>query len=150
MIETLMLTLSYPLRLMATFLAVGVLKLCGVAVAVDRTLMTVGEKGQGIAVTDACSGLEQLGALILVGAVFAWMMQKGLGWRLFHWGMILPSLILSNALRLVVTVLLYNGMGEVILGDAWHHGLGYAQSVLVLVFLWLFGLLIQRLSAPEK
>ena len=139
MIESLTLALSYPLRLMATFGAVGILRLCGVAVTADRTLITVGADGSGIAVTDACSGIEQLFALVLIGAVFAWMMQRSSVFRAVHWACILPSLVLANTLRLVVTVALYLAYGDVILGNAWHHGLGYAQSVLVLVFLWLFG-----------
>lgn len=143
MIETLTLTLSYPLRLMATFGAAAVLRFLGVAVTVDRTLITLGSDGTGIAVTDACSGIEQLFALVLIGAVLAWMMQKGLGFRLMHWACILPSLVVANALRLVVTVLLYGRFGDVILGDAWHHGLGYAQSVLTLVFLWMFGKVLE-------
>ena len=42
MIESLTLALSYPLRLMATFGAVAVLKALGVAVSADRTLITIG------------------------------------------------------------------------------------------------------------
>ena len=144
MIESLILTLSYPLRLMATFLAVGALKVFGVAVSADRTLMMVGDGGMEIAVTDACSGIEQLGALVLVGVAFAWMMQRSLLLRIVHWMTILPSVVLANAIRLIATVLLYQGYGDVILGDAWHHGLGYAQSVLALVLLWLFGLIFQH------
>ena len=151
MIESLTLALSYPLRLMATFGAVAVLKLCGVAVTADRTLMTLGSDGTGIVVTDACSGIEQLFALVLVGGAFAWLMQKSIGFRILHWACILPSLVLANALRLVATVLLYNRFGEVILGDAWHHGLGYAQSVLTLVLLWGFGkLLALAADAPGE
>ena len=146
MIETLTLALSYPLRLMATFGAVAVLKLCGVAVTADRTLITLGSDGTGLAVTDACSGLEQLFALILIGGVLAWMMQKSLGFRLMHWSCILPSLVIANTLRLVATVLLYNRFGDMILGNTWHHALGYAQSVLTLVILWLFGKLFAMIA----
>lgn len=139
MIETLTLTLSYPLRLMATSVAVGLLRLFGVAVSADRTLITVGTDGAGIAVTDACSGIDQLFALLLVGVVFAWIMQRTALWRALHWACILPSLVLANALRLVATVLLYLGAGETILGNFWHTALGYAQSLLVIVLLYLFG-----------
>lgn len=149
MIETLTLALSYPLRLMATFGAVALLKLCGVAVTADRTLITLGSDGTGLAVTDACSGIEQLFALILIGGILAWMMQKNLCFRFMHWACILPSLVIANTLRLVVTVLLYNRFGDVILGDIWHHGLGYAQSVLTLVILWCFGKVI-AVVAGEK
>ena len=142
MFETLTLALSYPLRLMATFAAVAVLKVLGIAVEADRTLITVGQDGAGLAVTDACSGIEQLFALVLIGGVLAWMMQRRPTFRLMHWACILPSLILANTLRLVVTVLLYTRFGDVILGEIWHRGLGYAQSVLTLVLLWFFGMAI--------
>lgn len=148
MFESLTLALSYPLRLMATFGAVGVLKFLGVAVTADRTLITVGSDGTGIAVTDACSGIEQLFALILVGAVIACIMQRKFVFRLTQWACILPSLVIANALRLVTTVLLYNRFGDVILADTWHHGLGYAQSVLTLVFLWLFGKALELIDRP--
>lgn len=150
MIESLTLALSYPLRLMATFGAVAVLKAFGVAVTADRTLITLGSDGTGIAVTDACSGIEQLFALVLVGAAFAWIMQKRYALRLMHWACILPSVVIANALRLVVTVLLYNRFGEVILGDTWHHGLGYAQSVLALALLWMFGKALELVGQDSE
>ena len=142
MIEYIFLTLSYPLRLMATWLAVGVLKIVGVSVSADRTLIALDSGTTQIAVTDACGGLEQLGGLVAVGLLFAWIMQKGWGWRLLHWATILPCVVLANAVRLVVTVLLVRAYGDVILGDAWHISLGWAQTVLAVVLLWLFGMAI--------
>ena len=139
MIEYIGLTISYPLRLMATWLAVGVLKAIGVPVSAKRTLITVDSGTTQIAVTDACGGLEQLGGLVAVGLLFAWLMQKGWGWRILHWATILPCVVLANAVRLIVTVLLVRAYGDVILGDAWHISLGWAQTVLAVVLLWLFG-----------
>ena len=139
MIEYIGLTLSYPLRLMATWLAVGVLKAIGVPVSAERTLITVDSGTTQIAVTDACGGLEQLGGLVAVGLLFAWLMQKGWWWRILHWTTILPCVVLANAVRLIVTVLLVKAYGDVILGDAWHVSLGWAQTVLAVVLLWLFG-----------
>ena len=139
MIEYIGLTLSYPLRLMATWLAVGALKAVGVPVSAERTLITLGSGSTQIAVTDACGGLEQLGGLVVVGLLFAWIMQKGWGWRILHWTTILPCVVLANAVRLIVTVLLVRAYGDVILGDTWHVSLGWAQTVLAVVLLWLFG-----------
>ena len=139
MIEYIGLTLSYPLRLMATWLAVGVLKIFGVPVSAERTLIVLDSGTTQIAVTDACGGLEQLGGLVAVGLLFAWLMQKGWGWRILHWATILPCVVLANAVRLIVTVLLVKAYGDVILGDAWHVSLGWAQTVLAVVLLWLFG-----------
>ncbi len=139
MIEYIGLTLSYPLRLMATWLAVGALKVIGVSVSAERTLIALDSGATQIAVTDACGGLEQLGGLVAVGLLFAWLMQKGWGWRILHWTTILPCVVLANAVRLIVTVLLVRAYGDVILGDAWHVSLGWAQTVLAVGLLWLFG-----------
>ena len=149
MIEYIFLTLSYPLRLMATWLAVGVLKIVGVSVSADRTLIALDSGTTQIAVTDACGGLEQLGGLVAVGLLFAWLMQKGWGWRLLHWATILPCVVLANAVRLIVTVLLVRAYGDVILGDAWHISLGWAQTVLAVVLLWLFGKAIAYIARKK-
>ena len=149
MIESLGLTFSYPLRLMATWLAVGVLEAVGVPVSADRTLIALDSGATQIAVTDACSGLEQLGGLVAVGLLFAWLMQKGWGWRILHWATILPCVVLANAVRLIVTVLLVRAYGEVILGDAWHISLGWAQTVLAVVLLWLFGTAIAYVARKK-
>ena len=142
MIEYISLTLSYPLRLMATWLAVGALKAVGVPVSAEHTLIALDSGATQIAVTDACGGLEQLGGLVAVGLLFAWLMQKGWGWRILHWATILPCVVLANALRLIVTVLLVRAYGDVILGDAWHVSLGWAQTILAVVLLWLFGIAV--------
>ena len=146
MIDQLVLTISYPLRLMATWLAVGALKAVGVSVSAERTLLVLGAGTTQIAVTDACSGIEQLGGLVAVGLIFACLMQKGWGWRILHWSTILPCVVLANAIRLIVTVLLVNAYGDVILGDTWHVSLGWAQTVLAVVFLWLFGKAVARIA----
>lgn len=146
MIESFVLTVSYPMRLMATWLAVAFLKAVGVSVTAERTLMSLDSGTTQIAVTDACSGVEQLGGLVVVGLLFACLMQKGWGWRMLHWATILPCVVLANAVRLVVTVLLVRAFGDVVLGDVWHMSLGWAQTALAVVFLWLFGLAVAYIA----
>ena len=85
MLETVMLALSYPLRLMATWLAIGCLKLFGISVHAERTLIMLEDDGIGLAVTDACSGLEQLLGLILVGGLFAFLMQRSMSQSCREW-----------------------------------------------------------------
>lgn len=146
MIESLVLALSYPLRLMATGLAVGFLRLLGVSVHAEQTLILLEADEIGIAVTDACSGIEQLFGLILVGGLFSFMMQRKMLFRLMHWATILPCVVLANAIRLIVTVLLVRTVGEVVLGNTWHLALGWVQTVLAVVLLWLFGKCIRALA----
>ena len=57
MLETVMLALSYPLRLMATHISVAFLKFVGVEVVAERTSINILAEGREIAVTDACSGM---------------------------------------------------------------------------------------------
>lgn len=145
-LEAALLALSYPLRLMATWISVGCLKLFGVPVHAEQTLIVLDSDGIGLAVTDACSGIEQLLGLILIGGLFAFLMQRKLLFRLMHWMTILPCVVLANAIRLIVTVVLVRMFGEVILGNAWHLALGWAQTVLAVVLLWLFGKLLRALA----
>lgn len=148
MFEMMMLALSYPLRLMATYISVAVLKLVGVKVLADGTTINILSAGKQIAVTDACSGIEQLGGLVIVGIVFAVMMQKHFSLRLIQWFSIMPCVVVANTIRLIATILLFRSFGDVILGDAWHIGLGWAQTILAVTLLWLFGKLLQKLSDP--
>ena len=127
---------------MATAIATGCLKLFGVPIEAERTLMTLDADGISIAVTDACSGIEQLAGLVIIGGVFAFMMQKKAIFRAMHWATILPCVIIANAIRLIVTVLLVRTVGEVALSNAWHISLGWAQTVLAVILLWLCGKLI--------
>ncbi len=145
-IESVVLALSYPLRLMATWLAVGCLRLFGIPIHAERTLLMLEENGLEIAVTDACGGIEQLFGLVLVGALFAYLMQRRFVFRLMHWATILPCVVLANAIRLIVTVLLVRAFGEVILGNTWHLALGWAQTVLAVVLLWLFGKCVRAMT----
>lgn len=138
-IELFTLTISYPLRMMATALTGVILNLFGIAVEVERTSISVVGREETLAITDACGGVDQLAGLIVVGAVFAWMMQKRWCWRAVHFLTIIPSVVIANTIRLVLTVSLLVKYGDVILGDTWHHALGWVQTVLVVTFIWLFG-----------
>ncbi len=141
MIETALLTLSFPLRLMAAILATGILRLFGAEVVSDMTTLRVGDAG--LAITDACSGIEQLGAMLILGLVLAKMQQRTWGRAFYQYGFIIPSIVLSNALRIALTAALYLGpVGARVLDDDWHISLGWAQTILSFVFLFLFGLLV--------
>ena len=91
-------------------------------------------------------GIEQLFGLVLVGGMFAFLMQRKLAFRLMHWATILPCVVLANAIRLIVTVLLVRTVGEVVLGNTWHIALGWTQTILAVVLLWLFGKAIHALT----
>lgn len=145
MIDAALLAISYPLRMMATLLAVSLLNLFGADVTHEMTTIRVG--GAGIAITDACSGIEQLGAMMIVGLVIAKLQQRRWLSTFFHYGFIIPSIVISNALRIALTAALYLGpLGDAALGDAWHSTLGWFQTVLSILLLIGFGALISHVS----
>ena len=135
--EELMLLFSYPLRLSATVLGSLILKLCGVGVIYSGTTLTLPDLN--IAITDACSGINQLDAFILIAFIAVETVHKKQCWKLLHFAFIIPSIIIGNSLRIVLTVLLYKACGEVVLQNFWHTALGYVQIVLALLIFMAIG-----------
>lgn len=138
------LVFGYPLRVMATELSVGFLRLVGVAVENEATTINVGTAS--LAITDACSGIEELLAMLLVGWLLARCRQRNVWWALFAMAFSIPAVVVANAVRLVALVLLYGRLGECVLTGAWHVGLGYAQVALALALMWGAGEVVRKLS----
>ena len=129
--EEFMLLLSYPLRLTATVLSAGILKLCGISVICSGTSLNL--PGLEIAITDACSGISQLDAFILISFIIVQMFHTKMIWKILHFAFMIPSIMVGNSLRIVLTVLLYRIYGETVLQNVWHITLGYVQIIFALM-----------------
>ena len=145
--EEFMLMLSYPLRLSATMLSSLVLKLCGVEVAFAGTSLNLPDLN--IAITDACSGINQLDAFILIAFIAVEILHKKTVWKLLHFAFMIPSIIAGNTLRIVITVLLYKVLGECVLENLWHTLLGYTQIFFALAIFLLIGRIFRE-NPPEQ
>lgn len=132
-----MLLLSFPLRLSATVLSAWMLKLCGIEVIYSGTSLAL--PGLNIAITDACSGINQLDAFILIAFIAVEILHKKLLWKALHFAFIIPSVMLGNSLRIALTVVLYKHIGEAVLQNTWHIALGYVQIILALLIFLAFG-----------
>ena len=137
---------SYPLRLSATMLSAILLKLCGADVVYSGSSLHL--LNLDIAITDACSGINQLDAFLLIGFIIVKIMQKKELLQLLCFAFVIPAIIIGNALRIVLTVFLYQLWGNVILGKFWHITLGYVQIILALVIFIAIGKLF--CSKPVK
>ena len=147
--EEIMLLLSFPLRLSATALSAVLLKLCGVDVIAAGTSLEL--SGLDIAITDACSGINQLDAFILLAFLAVQILHQKAGWKILHFAFIMPAIILGNSLRIVLTVLLYTWWGEVVLQNTWHTALGYVQILIALLFFLAIGKIFTISEAePEE
>ena len=143
--EEFMLLLSFPLRLSATMLSAFFLKLSGVGVVYAGTSITL--PGVAIAITDACSGINQLDAFILVAFAAVQLTHRKTGWKILHFAFIIPAIILGNSLRIALTVILFRMWGEGVLTGAWHVALGYVQILFALIIFLIFGKIF---SVPQN
>ena len=138
--EPIVLYLSYPFRMVSTVFSVGFLQLFGVGIEHDGTTIRV--EGLSIAITDACSGIQQFEAMILVAFWLVMVWKRPFVWRCVHYAFLIPSIVIANAIRIILTIVLYKIIGEVVLNNTWHEGLGYAQVVLTVAIFFLVGSLL--------
>ncbi len=141
--EAITLSVSYPLRLSSTAVSVAVLNFAGMDISCRLTSIFVG--GTNIAITDACSGVDQLGVLLLLGFWLVHRLNTGIGWKAAYFMLLLPIVVAANALRLIVTVVLYKLAGNVAFEPEVHISLGYMFVILSVVMLYFAGKLF-----PER
>lgn len=147
--EQIVLYLSYPFRMVSTVISVGFLRMFGMEIENDMTTIRI--KGLNIAITDACSGIQQFEAMILVAffLVLAW--RRPFFWRCLHYAFLIPSIIMANAIRIILTIILYKAGFEAVLNNTWHAGFGYAQVVITVALFFLVGCLLPETAAsPAK
>ena len=146
--EPIVLYLSYPFRMVSTVLSVGFLQMFGMDIENDMTTIRV--KGLDIAITDACSGIQQLEAMVLVAFWLVMVWRRPFVWRCVHYAFLVPSIILANAVRIILTIVLYKAGFESVLNNTWHEGLGYGQVVLAVAFFFLVGCLLPESEPAGK
>lgn len=133
--DVLALLFSFPLRLLSTILSVESLQLFGFNI--EYHLTSIRLPGSGIAITDACSGIEQLEILLLLGYLLVKMQHTRKRWAFLHYLFILPSVIFVNSIRIIVTILLYYQFGQRAFADSVHMTLGYLLVIAVVALLWI-------------
>ncbi|MDD5729118.1 MAG: exosortase/archaeosortase family protein [Victivallales bacterium] len=127
--------MSYPLRLICSYLTCFTLKAFGLRVGCEATVLKFGN--EEIAVTAACSGINQLEAMFLIGWIIVMLTHKRLACRVSHWLLLLPLVIVFNSLRLTITLLLYSTWGQAALSNNVHNILGYLMVFAVALVFYL-------------
>ena len=145
--EQIVLYLSYPFRMISTVLSVGFLQMFGMEIENDMTTIRI--EGLDIAITDACSGIQQFEAMILVAFWLVMVWRRPFVWRCVHYAFLIPSIIIANAVRIILTIVLYKAGFTAILNNTWHEGLGYAQVVLAVALFFLVGCLLPETEPAE-
>jgi exosortase len=110
-----------PMKLFATKWAVYVIDLLHITIHHEGNIIYL--PNTTLEVANACSGLRSLMSLFTFGVAFAYLVQKTLLFRVLLAVSIFPIAILSNILRIIVTVLL-----AVYKGPATAHGFLHGTS----------------------
>lgn len=142
------LTLSQPLRLISTNVSVFILKCSGMQI--DAFLTTIYLNGTNIAITDACSGIQQFEAMLLLGYFIARNQQILLKYAVFQYCFILPAIIIANSIRIIITILMYNYMGDEVLSGMWHRMFGFGQIAATLIILWSVGAILREITGGNR
>ena len=145
--EYLLLEISYPMRLISTAAASYLLRLCTVPVSNDAT--TLYWNDQAISITDACSGIALLCFLFLLEYLIARKIQAP-AWCKWCWSsMVLIWIIVANALRQLLTFVLFTVMGEKVHEQTPHFLLGCVFIVVASLLIWFSSFLFQ-MDSPKQ
>lgn len=152
----LMLPLNYPLEIFAGFplrvlsvkLTAGLLRLIGLDVTVQGTLIATAQFQ--VAIESPCSGLKTLSALLMSGLVLAFFLHDGWRARTLIVLLIPPVAVLANAVRNTTITLIGHYHGREAAMGFLHNFSGLAVFVLAVALLILFSeLILWRKASPH-
>jgi len=143
--DSLVATLTQPLKINISRAAVALLDACGMNVARKGVIIQVDQ--YDILVAAACAGLNSIISLSAIGLFYIYVRHNA-NWRyaLLLMIAILPVAVLANFVRVLLLILITDFMG-----DAWAQGFlhGFAGMVMFAVaLLSIFG--IDRLAEPVR
>lgn len=143
-------SVSLPLQDFATASAVYGLEILGYVVVREGNVLRPSEQ-TSVAVAEACNGLRMLTAFVMVAAAVAFLARRPAWQKAILVLSSVPVAILTNTLRLIVTVVLYDAASREFAEKFFHEFAGLTMmpfAVLVLIGeLWLMRLLTA--ASPE-
>ncbi|MDI9402204.1 MAG: archaeosortase/exosortase family protein [Limisphaerales bacterium] len=140
--------ISLPMRIMSAGFSSEILSLFGFDSMADQTAVSI--NGKLIAITAACSGIEQLEAMLFICWILSFSMQRGPLYQLLHFFMLLPILLVSNTIRLVITLLGVEIVGDIFISDTVHTSLGFGMVLLSILLFVGVGALFPKKAASQK
>lgn len=108
--QSLVNVIAFPLQLMAASAAVESLHVMGIPALLEGNIIHLAHSE--LFVAQACSGLRSLMALLTLGVVFAYFLQRGTLKRLIIVFSTIPIAIFVNAVRVALTGFLAHSYGE--------------------------------------
>ncbi len=137
--------ISGPLQTQATTGAVFLLELLGITVYREGHVIVLNDSVP-MAVAEACSGLRMLTAFVIVGSVFALLIERPAWQKIILVISTVPVAIVCNLIRLTVTAELFLAVGSEAAERFFHDFAGWTMMplaiALLLAELWIMSLLV--------
>jgi exosortase len=131
---------GFPLRLLATKLAVGLLTLTGQSVTAQGTLITM--PNFQVSIESPCSGIKTLSAMLLVGMVLAYFVHRHWQDRIVIVLLLAPVALLANAVRNYCIALIGEEFGREAAMGFLHYFSGLVVFLLSVLLLIVFSELL--------
>ncbi len=146
--ETFYWLLSYPMSRAGTLLAVELMNLSGFSAVGRGTMIYIGS--ETIAVTTACSGVELLEAMLILGWAIVARTKLPLWLQGLLYGIMLPVIVVLNAVRLSVVTLCYALGGIRAFDEPLHSVFGFAMLLAVIGITGGLGTWFRMLRTPDQ
>lgn len=139
--------LAFPLALLASKAAAGVIQLLGWSILREGNILTL--PNITLQVADACSGLRSLTTLLALSALLAFIssLRTWKKWVLFL--VAVPAALFCNVFRLIATAFLANCFGSQMAEGFIHEFSGLVVFILGLILLLLVQALLYRTGSDE-
>jgi len=140
--------IAFPLQLMAARLATGTLDLMGIPVLREGNVINLAP--MSLEVTEACSGIRSLIALLALGMIFAYLTQRRWGPRVLVALSAIPIAMVTNAARITLTGVLVEVVGPAAGVGFYHEFSGLVIFVLAFLLLATESMILSRLLRAPR
>lgn len=139
--------LSSPLSKICALFAGIFLDYAGIPNTVDEAIIRIGDNQ--IAVTAACSGIELLEAMLLLGWFVVIASHEKFYQKILHYLVLFPLIVVFNTLRLITVIMLSQKIGDQAFHEPLHSIFGYTVVILTALTLYSIGHLFYP-GPPQK
>jgi len=133
---------TFPMQLLASKVTVKMLSLIGMTVIRQGNIIHL--PGEVLEVAEACSGLRSLISLLALGAIYAYMTQRGLTGKIILFLSTIPIAVAGNVFRVFVTALVAYTSDIEVTAEPLHTIMGLSVFVIAFILLFIFGAILKK------
>jgi len=126
--------ITFPLQLLASRLAAGILPLLGVPVLREGNIINI--PSMALEVAEACSGIRSLMSLVTLAIIYGFLIEKRLWVRWLLALASIPIAVAANSVRIIGTGLLVQYWGQERAEGYYHASWGWIIFVVSLLLLY--------------